>query len=74
MYNLRSILISQVMVKRSFHLSVCIYGLVVLLGAMAALMLPIETKGRILSVSIVYAVYILYYHIMNIACINNMNY
>ncbi|XP_064618539.1 synaptic vesicle 2-related protein-like isoform X2 [Lineus longissimus] len=38
--------VAQVMLRRSVYLSISIYGTLTLLAAVAALFLPIETKGR----------------------------
>ncbi|KAL7647379.1 UNVERIFIED_CONTAM: hypothetical protein RMT77_000975 [Armadillidium vulgare] len=39
-------LVAQVMLRTSVHLATAIYGMVALMAAAAAIMLPIETKGR----------------------------
>ena len=44
--------IAQILLKVSPHLTVSIYGTVALLAAIAALSLPVETKGRKLEVKI----------------------
>ena len=39
-------LVAQVLTRTSIHLATATYGLVAILAAIAAIMLPIETKGR----------------------------
>ena len=48
--------IAQILLKMSPHLTVSIYGVVALLASIAAMSLPVETKGRQLKV-----IYNLYY-------------
>ena len=41
----------QVMLKESVHLAISIYGAICVFGAIASMMLPIETKGREMKVN-----------------------
>ena len=42
--------IAQILLKVSPHLTLSIYGVVALLASIAAMSLPVETKGRMLHV------------------------
>lgn len=42
-------IVAQVMTRTSVHLATATYGIVAILAIAAALMLPIETRGRAMS-------------------------
>ena len=48
-----NILCFQVMLKASSYVAISIYGVMSLIAAVAAIMLPIETKGREMKVTLI---------------------